>query len=286
MPIFDKPLNKPFYCVVGSPISHSLSPLIHESFGKAEGISLSYQRAEVSPGELSDALREFEAVGGRGLNLTVPLKEEVMALATDLAPRAELAGAGNTLTVKSPGHYRVDNTDGIGLVNDLTDNQAISLRDKRILVLGAGGAVRGVLFPLIECAPEIICIANRTVSKAQSLVEHFSSKALVKGVALSASGFDGLDGNRFDVIINGTSLGLQGKVPSIPAALFNELECCYDMMYHKSGNTAFTQHGAAAGARHVCDGLGMLVEQAAEAFSIWHGVRPNTESVIRKIRAM
>lgn len=284
MPTFLNPQAKPYYCVVGHPVSHSLSPQIHHSFARQQGIDLLYDRVDVRPGELQSGLAQFEAAGGRGMNVTVPLKEEAVSIATELATRAQKAGAGNTIIVKSPGYYLVDNTDGVGLVTDLTVNLGLPVAGKRILILGAGGAVRGVLLPLIEQAPTHIQIANRTPDKATNLVERFRKDASKHHVDLSASGFNDLNQDRFDIIINGTSLGLDGKVPNIPVELCAEAECCYDMMYDRSGVTAFTRFSLEQGAPRVADGLGMLVEQAAEAFDLWHGVRPTTSDVIRALR--
>ncbi|MGR8948104.1 MAG: shikimate dehydrogenase [Gammaproteobacteria bacterium] len=282
---FSNPSHLPYYCVVGSPISHSLSPVIHQRFALSLGIKLCYERVEVSPNTLGRALKDFESVGGRGMNVTVPLKEEAIEVATSVTERAELAGAANTIVVNKPGDYLADNTDGVGLVTDLVSNLNISLGDKRVLILGAGGAVRGVIHPLIERGPAIIQIANRTVSKADNLVQRFHAKAEQRNVRLSASGYDAsLNDGKFDVIINGTSLGLAGKTPEVPAQTFRQAAFCYDMMYDKSGQTIFTSLSLKAGAKDAADGLGMLVEQAAEAFAIWHGVRPDTAPVLKELR--
>ena len=282
---FSNPEGTPYYCVVGQPIDHSLSPLIHQTFAAAEGITLCYERVEVGPGELASALSQFEAVGGRGMNVTVPLKEEAAKLATELKPRAQQAGAGNTISIQAPGHYLVDNTDGVGLVTDLVRNLNVQVQDRRILILGAGGAVRGALLPLIEQVPTLICIANRTLSKAQNLVQQFHSTARQHRVDLQALDFANVANNSFDIIINGTSMGLQGKVPDISVHIYDGASCCYDMMYDRTGVTAFTEWSRTHGAERVSDGLGMLVEQAAEAFLLWHGVRPRTARVIESIRA-
>ena len=284
MPTFSNPQAKPYYCVVGHPVSHSLSPQIHHSFAEQLGIDLLYERVDVRPGELRSGLAEFETAGGRGMNVTVPLKEEAVSLATELAPRARKAGAGNTIIVTDPGYYIVDNTDGVGLVTDLTVNLALPLAGKRILMLGAGGAARGVILPLIEHLPAHILIANRTPDKATNLAERFEKDAREHDVELRASGFTDFKHESFDIIINATSLGLDGKVPDIPAALCSQAECCYDMMYDRSGMTAFTRFSLEHGAARVADGLGMLVEQAAEAFLLWHGVRPPTPGVIQFLR--
>ena len=283
---FSNASQKPYYCVVGKPINHSLSPVIHHQFADSLGITLCYERVEVAPKTLSQAISEFARLGGLGMNITVPLKEEALEVATEVTERAALAGAANTIVVREPGSYLADNTDGCGLVTDLLSNLEVVLRNQRILIIGAGGAVRGVMQPLIECSPQTISIANRTLSKADNLVNRFANSAKQYAVSLSACGLgDALAESHFDVIINATSLGLEGKTPPIPKEIFARSSFCYDMMYDKCGSTAFTKHSLESGAEHVADGLGMLVEQAAEAFRIWHGVSPDTKAVLRSLRA-
>jgi len=281
---FNHPHDLPFYCVVGQPIGHSLSPLIHQAFAKSLNVPLCYERIEVAPEQFEQDLRDFIAAGGKGMNVTVPLKEIAAKLAPELSPRAEFAGAANTIVVKSEKHYMADNTDGIGLVTDLISNLGRTLEGKRILLLGAGGAVRGALAPLIEHAPCSIVIANRTISKAEQLSQRFKSHASGHGVALSAVDFSAIPSAAFDLIINGTSLGLSGKLPVLPLETIGNDTFTYDMVYSRSGSTDFTRWSLANGAVSSADGLGMLVEQAAEAFFIWHGKRPDTRSVMALLR--
>lgn len=282
---FNNPNGAPYYCVIGQPVEHSLSPHIHHLFAKSVDIELYYDRVEVPLGELVVDLRAFAHMGGQGMNVTVPLKEAVIDHAHELRPRAELAGAANTLSFDREGRYVADNTDGIGLVNDITENLGVALAEKKILMLGAGGAVRGVLAPLIEQAPESIIIANRTFDKARGLVERFFDIAAANSVKVNACSYSELPEETFDLIINGTSLGLSGQLPPINESVVGEDTFVYDMVYNKSGSTDFTRWGVAAGAVGAADGLGMLVEQAAEAFKLWHGVRPETSGVLNELRS-
>ena len=287
---FNDPVNNPrgfpYYCVIGQPIDHSLSPDIHQAFANALGIDLHYERIEVSPAELCTDLAAFADAGGRGMNVTVPLKEVVAQAAQELRPRAELAGAANTLIFNSEGDYVADNTDGVGLVNDLTKNLGITLAGKNILMIGAGGAIRGVLAPIVESSPSSITIVNRTFDKARELVKRFSNLAIKNKVSIKAYSYPELPDEQFDVIINGTSLGLSGEVPPIAKSTIHVGTFVYDMVYNKLGKTDFTEWGLLQGARGASDGLGMLVEQAAEAFWLWHGVRPDTLPVLRALRAV
>ena len=282
---FKNPKGLPYYCVIGQPIAHSLSPSIHQSFAKNLNIDLHYDRVEVSPAELEKQLLAFAAMGGRGMNVTVPLKEAVIALASALQPRAKMAGAANTLIFASDGSYVADNTDGVGLVRDLTHNLKVSLSGKRILVLGAGGAVRGIMAPLLEQSPRSITIANRTLTRAEELVKRFASYAALYNVIVGAVAYPDIPRSAFDLIINGTSLGLTGKLPPIRQETIGKNTFVYDMVYSKSGSTDFTRWSLQQGAMSAADGLGMLVEQAAEAFNLWHGIRPDTAPVLRVMRA-
>lgn len=282
---FNNPEALPYYCVIGQPIQHSLSPIIHQSFAQSLNIDLRYDRVEVSLAELETDLHAFAAMGGRGMNVTVPLKEAVAKLAVVSRPRAEMAGAANTLIFASDGTYVADNTDGLGLVRDLTSNLKVSLSGKRILILGAGGAVRGVMAPLIEQSPESIVIANRTLIRAEELVKRFTNYAAESKVTLSAVEFSDIPMPAFDLIINGTSLGLTGTLPPIREETIGKNTFVYDMVYSKLGTTDFTRWGLQCGAMSAADGLGMLVEQAAEAFALWQGIRPDTAPVLRMIRS-
>ena len=266
------------YAVMGNPIAHSKSPFIHAQFAAQTGQHLRYDAILVPLDEFNAAVSKFHIEGGRGLNITVPFKQEAWALAQIRTSRAERAGAVNTLWWDTLGTLHGDTTDGIGLVCDLRDNLGISLKDLRILLLGAGGAVRGVIEPLMAEQPIELVIANRTAYKAVELAACFKDIGPVSGC-----GFDALGTAPFDLIINGTAAGLTGEVPPITAAVIGTDTCAYDMMY-ASEPTAFVRWALEQGARQAWDGLGMLVEQAAEAFSIWRGVRPATAPVIAHLR--
>ena len=265
------------YVVFGNPIGHSKSPLIHHLFAEQTGEALDYNTLLAPLEDFTGCAREF-FLQGRGANVTVPFKEEAYRLANALTERAQRAGAVNTLSKLADGSLLGDNTDGAGLVRDLTVNAGLSLAGKRILLLGAGGAVRGALEPLLAQQPASLVIANRTVEKAERLAELFDDLGPV-----SASGFDWLS-EPVDLIINATSASLSGDVPPIAGSLIEPGKTfCYDMMYAKEP-TAFcrwaTEHGAAV----AMDGLGMLVEQAAEAFYLWRGVRPDSAPVLAELR--
>jgi shikimate dehydrogenase len=261
------------YAVMGNPIGHSKSPQIHTLFAKQTDQSLSYEALLVPEDGFADAVAEFlYGSDGKGLNITVPFKQQAWQLADCLSERAELAGAVNTLMLKDGALYG-DNTDGTGLVRDLTHNHSVVLRDKRILMLGAGGAARGVMLPLLEQSPASLHIANRTVLRAHELAENFADYG-----DISASGFDALHEN-FDIVINATAAGLGGEVPSLPDGIIGEHSICYDMMY-ASEPTAFVRYCNKCHAAQAIDGLGMLVEQAAESFRLWRNVMPDTQPVI------
>ena len=264
------------YAVMGNPIAHSKSPRIHALFAAQTGQAMVYDKLLVELDAFPQAVAEFTAAGGKGLNITVPFKEQAWALANVRSPRAERAGAVNTLRIDGPGRYFGDNTDGAGLVRDLTQNLGVTLGGKRILILGAGGAVRGILAPFLAENPAGLVIANRTADKAAALAREFVSLGEVHG-----QGFNALPGS-FDIIVNGTAASLQGDVPPIAPACVAGAQC-YDMMYGAQP-TAFLRWCQRHGASGAHDGLGMLVEQAAEAFNIWRGVRPDTAPVIAALR--
>lgn len=266
------------YAVFGSPIAHSRSPVIHKLFAEQTGQQLVYDKQLVEPEVFEESCRQFFAAGGKGLNITLPLKELAFAFAQRRTQRAEQAGAANTLKLESDGSILADNTDGAGLVRDLLQNQGWTIHGKKILILGAGGAVRGVMGPILKEEPEALWIANRTVEKAQTLASIFSTEGDVH-----ACGLDQIPAQPFDLIINGTSLGLQGASPPVTPAQLSDSTACYDMAY---GNepTAFLHWAAAQGLDRLADGLGMLVEQAAESFFLWRGVRPETAPVIAALR--
>ena len=265
------------YAVMGNPISHSKSPSIHTLFAEQTQQSIHYTAIHVDIGGFNQAVGNFAATGGKGLNVTVPFKEEAWALVTERSERAERAGAVNTIKIENESLFG-DNTDGVGLVNDLTLNHSIKLKDKNILLMGAGGAARGVLIPLLKQNPSSLFIANRTPDKAKDLAEDFSDAGNVKG-----GGYDAIADLKFDVVINATAASLQGDLPPLPDSLLNENASCYDMMYGAKP-TPFMIWATEHKAEKVLDGLGMLVEQAAESFYIWRNVRPETKIVIEKLR--
>ena len=266
------------YGVFGNPIGHSKSPLIHRMFAAQTGQELSYEALLAPLDDFANYARGFFATG-RGGNVTVPFKEEAYRLADELSERARRAGAVNTLKKLDDGRLLGDNTDGAGLVRDLTINAGLDLAGKRILLLGAGGAVRGVLEPILAHNPQALVIANRTVAKAEQLAHEFADLGPV-----AASGFDWLS-EPVDLIINGTSASLAGELPPIEPSLIQPGHTvCYDMMYAKQP-TAFNRWAAEHGAARCIDGLGMLVEQAAEAFFVWRGVRPDGAPVLAELRS-
>lgn len=266
------------YAVIGNPIEHSKSPLIHQAFAEQTGEVLRYDRLLGDPDAFEAEVRAFFATGGRGLNVTVPFKERAWALVDERSERAGSAGAVNTLIPLADGRLRGDNTDGAGLVRDLTLNHGGLLAGSRILLLGAGGASKGVARPLLECGPEQLVIANRTADKARRLADDLQALGPVQG-----GGFDELEGRQFDLIINGTAAGLQGEVPPLPDGILAGGGWTYDMLY-ASEPTAFVRWGRAQRAAKALDGLGMLVEQAAESFFLWRGVRPDSAPVIALLR--
>lgn len=266
-----------YYGVFGNPIAHSKSPLIHGLFAEQTEQQISYQPLLAPLDGFTDAVAQFFN-NGSGANVTVPFKEHAFALADQLSERAQRAKAVNTLKKLADGSLLGDNTDGAGLVNDLLNNNVV-LAGKKILILGAGGAVRGVLEPLLAQAPAEVCIVNRTVEKAEQLACEFSDLG-----SMTAAGYDWIDAP-VDIIINGTSASLSGELPPLANSLIKAGHTvCYDMMYGKE-TTVFNQWAQAQGAARTLDGLGMLVEQAAEAFFVWTGVRPNPTPVLKQLRA-
>ena len=265
------------YVVIGNPVAHSKSPAIHAQFAAQTGESIAYERLAAPLDDFAACVQHFMQSGGCGANVTVPFKLEAFALATQLTPRAQAAGAVNTLSFED-GRIVGDNTDGVGLVRDIVHNAGVVLEGRRILLLGAGGAARGVVMPLLAGRPQQLVVANRTFARAQELVQSFPAAASV----LKAAAFDDLSG-QFDVIINATSASLSADLPAVPATLFGPQVFVYDMMYAATP-TVFMQWAAQHGAR-VRDGLGMLVEQAAESFFVWRGARPDTAPVYAALRA-
>lgn len=263
------------YAVIGHPVAHSKSPQIHRRFAAQTGQDLSYVALPAPLDGFAATVRGFIAEGGCGLNVTVPFKEEAFQLATRLSERAQAAGAVNTLSLQQD-EILGDNTDGAGLVRDLGSNLNLPIQGKRILLLGAGGAARGCLLPLWQEQPACLVVANRTASKAVALAQAFHPRAKIQGC-----GFDELSGLSFDLIINATSAGLSSAALEIPAGVFASGSLAYDMLYGRQ--TPFMAQARAAGAQ-VSDGLGMLIEQAAEAFWLWRGLRPETAALLQELR--
>lgn len=265
------------YAVFGNPVAHSKSPLIHSLFAKQATQDIDYTKQRVEPGQFESAARTFFDEGGKGLNVTVPFKLDAFRFAAETTMRAFQAGAVNTLVRQIDDTILGDNTDGIGLVRDITHNLQWSLIGKRILVIGAGGAVRGIVAPLLKEDPAAVVIANRTASKAHELA------ALFEHAALNGVGLDGMPASAFDLIINGSSASLANELPPLPNSIIGQQTACYDMVYGREP-TLFLQWAKQQGCHCLADGLGMLVEQAAESFFIWRGIRPDTKPVISELR--
>lgn len=260
------------YAVIGHPVAHSKSPLIHAAFASQTGQHIEYGRILAPLDGFAETVLRFRTEGGRGANVTVPFKQEAFRLATHLSARATDAEAVNTLTFDGAA-IMGDNTDGTGLVHDILQNVGADIIGRRLLLMGAGGAARGVIRPLLEQGPAALVVANRSVDKAVALQQHFGD--------IEASGYAALAGREFDIVINATSSGLSDEMPDLPVTVFAPGALAYDMMYGRE--TPFMRFARAQGA-HVADGLGMLVEQAAESFFIWRGVRPDTRPVIAQMR--
>ena len=274
------------YAVIGNPIEHSKSPLIHTHFAGETKQSMKYT-ALLSPLDgFEQTVRQFFEQHGKGLNVTVPFKQQAWDLSDELSDYAQQAGAVNTLIYQEDGRIVGTNTDGIGIVRDLMVNNNVTLQGKRLLILGAGGAVRGVLQPIMQQEPEQVFIANRTVAKAKQLVERFASFELTQSTTniLSGGGYEDIPLQPFDIIINGTAASLNGMLPPVPIECCQGTQCCYDMMYSNEP-TPFVQWGKDNHAKLAIDGLGMLIEQAAESFYLWRKTRPNTAPVFRLLRS-
>lgn len=270
------------YAVIGHPIAHSKSPLIHGLFAQATGQDMTYEAIDggAAPAGFARAVQAFRAAGGRGLNVTLPFKLAALQLADEASLDARLAGAANTLVFEGA-HARAHNTDGLGLVRDIEHNLGTPLRDRRVLLLGAGGATRGVVLPIARAGAARILVANRTADKARALAHELAP--YLDGVALAGAGLDALAGaGAFDVVVNATSASLSGQAPAVPASAFAPGALAYDMVYGK-GLTPFLALARSAGCARVADGLGMLVEQAAESFALWRGVRPDTRAVLARL---
>ncbi|KMQ80518.1 Shikimate 5-dehydrogenase I alpha [Candidatus Burkholderia pumila] len=270
------------YAVIGNPIEHSKSPWIHAKFAEQTGEPIEYGRILGPLGGFVAEAQRFMEAGGRGMNVTVPFKLDAHAFADMLSPRVAAAGAVNTLSFDENG-VRGDNTDGVGLVRDIEVNLSVSLKGARILLLGAGGAARGVVLPIFDRAPAALTIVNRTAAKAHQLVNQFAQNATESNVRFNGGGADGAEaGGQYDVVINATAGSLDAALPDCDDNAFGPGTLAYDMMYSPKP-TVFMQHAQTFGAR-AADGLGMLVEQAAESFFIWRGVRPDGDSVLRELR--
>ncbi len=269
---FSKPRSR--YAVVGHPVSHSKSPSIHRAFAKQCTVVMEYEAIQLDLGGFVQGVRNLQAAAFGGANVTLPFKEQARRLADRLSPRATIAGAVNTLKFSDDGDIEGDNTDGAGLVIDLVQNIGISLAGLRLLVVGAGGAVRGILEPLLSAGVAGVTLVNRTHEKAERLAQEFSSHGLVEAHVLEKVGQA-----PFDLVINGTAASLEGELPALPSTVFAQTTLVYDLAYADQ-LTPFLSLAKSAGVDRIADGLGMLVEQAAESFTIWHGIRPDTARIL------
>ncbi len=272
--------NNNRYAVVGNPVSHSLSPRIHQTFARQTDISLSYEAIELPEDNFEISIQGLQQQGYKGLNVTVPFKQKAWQLCDRRSPRAEDSGAVNTIIFLKDGNIAGDNTDGVGLTRDLVKNNRALIKRRRVLVLGAGGAVRGVIPSLLTLSPDNLTVANRTLEKAEQLARDFNAMG-----DINACAYEDLGREKFDLIINGTSAGLSHEIPPVPEEVLGINSICYDMMYSTGGPTAFVEWAQNLGASRAFDGLGMLVEQAAESFFIWHGIRVDSAEVIAELRS-
>lgn len=276
------------YAVIGNPVTHSKSPLIHAAFARATGQAMTYERLQAPLDGFAAAVARFAAAGGRGLNVTVPFKLQAFALAAQCTERARRAGAVNTLK-RVGDHWYADNTDGAGLVHDLVENLGVTLGGKHVIVLGAGGAARGILQPILDAHAAAITLSNRTLDKAEALAREFFALGPIRAVApRDLANVAGEARHVADVVINATSYGMAdqplGDAPC-PLSIFASTTFAYDLVYALADEpTPFLQLARAGGASHIADGLGMLIEQAAESFYLWRGVRPSTAHVFPLLR--
>jgi shikimate dehydrogenase len=271
--------NPDRYAVIGHPVSHSRSPFIHARFAAQTGQLMAYTTIDAAPELFESTAHHFFAEGGMGLNVTVPHKEAALRLATELTPRARRAGAVNTLALRKGGNLLGDNTDGAGLARDLLNNHRISIAGRRVLLLGAGGAARGAIAPLLGLKPSEMTIVNRNVMRARELAGHFSDLGQVRAI-----GYPDLGNEAYDIVINATAASLAGELPALPPGVVSSHSMCYDMYYGRD-DTPFTRWALQRGCARAVMGLGMLVEQAAESFHLWRGVRPDTASVLSELTA-
>jgi shikimate dehydrogenase len=263
------------YGVVGHPVEHSRSPLIHTVFARQTRQRLTYELLDAAPAGLETAVRGFGAAGGKGLNVTTPHKEAAFALCDESSPAAHAAGAVNTISIVA-GRLHGDNTDGIGFIRDVTVNLQQTLAGRRVVVLGAGGAARGIVGPLLAEQPAEVTIANRSKERAEALAAQLADRAVVAKAFAELAGLA-----PFDVLVNATSAGLKGEAPPFPASLVGPSSFCYDLVYGSS-DTPFVVWAKSHGAGRAVQGWGMLVEQAAESFAIWRGVRPDTKALLKQ----
>lgn len=271
--------NPDRYAVIGHPVGHSRSPFIHTRFAQQTGHHLVYTTIDAAPDDFEAAVRAFFADAGKGLNVTVPHKEAAARLADELTPRAQRARAVNTLALRPGGGLLGDNTDGAGLARDLLNNHRVTIAGRRLLLLGAGGAARGVLAPLLGLKPSELTIVNRNVVRAKELVDQFGDMGHLRAI-----GYDQLGGEPFDLVINATAASLAGDLPPLPPGIVSARSICYDMAYGRD-DTPFVRWAHERGVARAMMGLGMLVEQAAESYFLWHGVRPDTASVLSALTA-
>ena len=264
------------YAVIGNPIGHSKSPLIHRTFAQTTGQALEYIAIEATEETFESTVQAFRAEGGKGMNVTAPFKLKAFAMATDRRERARLAGAANALKFEDE-RIHADNFDGVGLVNDIQRNLEAPLAGKRVLMLGAGGAARGAILPFLAQEPALLTIVNRDVAKVQALEHEVGSRS-----NLRTTGYREIASEQFDIVVNATSASLRGELPPIAPGVFGDDALAYELVYGK-GLTPFLRLATNAGIRRTADGVGMLVEQAAEAFEWWRGVRPHTRSVIEQL---
>ena len=268
------------YAVIGNPIDFSKSPFIHMNFAKSTAQDIEYTKILGPLDGFKETVDRFRSEGGQGINITAPFKLDAFQYATKRSPAAELAGAANALWF-SGDEVMAENFDGVGLVRDVVHNLKHALEGKRVLLLGAGGAARGALLPFLEQGPELLVIANRTSSKAEEL-KGIADKKKTARTDVKALAFSELTGMQFDVVFNATSASLRNELPAIPATVFGSESLAYELAYAK-GLTPFLRLAQSAGVRHLADGVGMLAEQAAEAFVWWRGIRPDTREVIREL---